>query len=140
MKHYLMKTFPDMGLLIIRVGLGVMFMLHGYPKVLGGPEMWTKLGSAMGSLGINFAPTFWGFMAAFSEFGCGLLLVLGLLTKPASFLLAFTMLVATLKHLSAGDAFMHIASRPLELAIVFIAIMLLGAGKFSLDQKLFKKE
>ncbi|WP_369811116.1 DoxX family membrane protein [Hymenobacter mellowenesis] len=29
----------DFGLLIIRVGIGLMFMLHGYPKLTGGPAM-----------------------------------------------------------------------------------------------------
>lgn len=30
--------YRNTGLLIIRIGLGVMMMLHGYPKLLGGPE------------------------------------------------------------------------------------------------------
>ena len=59
----------DIALLILRVGIGIMFILHGYPKMMGGMEKWILLGSyGMSSLGIDYFPAFWGFMSAFSEF------------------------------------------------------------------------
>ncbi len=73
----------DAGLLILRVGIGVMFMIHGWPKLSGGPEVWVKLGGAIGVFGITFAPTFWGLMAAVSEFAGGLMPALGLRNRPA---------------------------------------------------------
>ena len=54
--HHLDKQ-RDKGLLILRIGIGVMFMCHGFPKLAGGPEVWTKLGGALGALGIHFEPT-----------------------------------------------------------------------------------
>ena len=140
LKNILTKSYSDQGLLFMRLGLGIMFLIHGFPKISGGPEVWSKIGGAMGNLGITFAPTFWGFMAAFSEFGGGFLLICGLFTRPASFLLASTMLVATVMHYSMGDSFAYKTSRPLELMIVFIGLFLLGAGKFSLDSFLFDKD
>ena len=56
------------GLLVLRIGIGCMFILHGAPKLFGGAEKWTQIGMAMASLGIGFIPAFWGFMAAISEF------------------------------------------------------------------------
>ena len=35
----------DVGLLILRVGLGIAFLVHGWPKITGGPKFWTGLGS-----------------------------------------------------------------------------------------------
>ena len=85
----------DVGLLILRIGIGIMFMMHGWSKLMGGPEKWAKLGGALDVFGIGFAPTFRGFMAVLSEFGGGLLLVLGFLTRPACFFLLMTMIGAT---------------------------------------------
>ena len=57
----------QVGLLILRIGIGISIFFHGLPKIMGGPETWTAIGGTMSNLGINFAPTFWGFMAAFAE-------------------------------------------------------------------------
>ena len=128
-----LDRYRDEGLLALRIGIGVMFVLHGFPKISGGPEVWTKIGMAMGALGITFAPAFWGFMAASAEFGGGLLLVLGLLTRPASLLLLSTMIVATVMHVKAGDG-MNVYSHALEAAILFFSLLFIGPGRLSLDE------
>lgn len=140
MKTLLTKSFPNAGMLVVRVGLGTMFVLHGAPKMMGGPDTWVNLGAAMGNLGLTFAPTFWGFMAAFAEFGGAILLILGFLTRPAALLMACTMAVATFMHYTNGDNFMHVTSRPLELFFAFMAIALIGAGQWSFDNALFNKK
>ncbi|MDR4503726.1 MAG: DoxX family protein [Candidatus Scalindua sp.] len=129
----------DKGLLILRVGIGIMFMCHGFPKLTAGQEVWTKLGGALSAVGINFAPAFMGFMAAISEFGGGLLLVLGLFTRPACLFLLSTMVVATLMHVKNGDPFIKY-SHALESAILFFSLLFIGPGKISLDEKLFKNK
>ncbi len=133
-----LDRYRDKGLLILRVGIGIMFMCHGFPKLTAGPEAWTKLGGALSSLGIGIAPTFMGFMAAISEFGGGLLLVLGLFMRPACFFLLITMVVAMLMHIKSGDPFVKY-SHALESAILFFSLLFIGPGKISLDEKLFKK-
>ena len=129
-----MNSGKDLGLLILRVGIGVMIMVHGYPKLVGGIEKWNWLGHQMSYLGINFLPVFWGFMAAVTEFFGGLCLILGFFHRVASLLLAFTMLVATLFHLGKGDGLAG-SSHSIELGIVFISLILIGPGKLSLDGK-----
>ncbi|GAA4358618.1 DoxX family protein [Hymenobacter saemangeumensis] len=131
--HY---RFHDFGLLIMRVGLGIMFMVHGYPKITGGPEMWAGLGGVMGQVGLGFAPAFWGLLAALAEFGGGLLLALGLGFRLACFGLLVTMIMATVMHLSAGDGFGDY-SHALESSFVFLGLLLAGPGRYSLDERLF---
>ena len=36
--------FHDLGLLLLRIGLGVVFVVHGFPKLAGGPAAWAGLG------------------------------------------------------------------------------------------------
>ncbi|MGD1890668.1 MAG: DoxX family protein [Cyclobacteriaceae bacterium] len=128
------KNF-HLGLLIIRVGLGATFIGHGLPKLLGGPERWARLGGSMENLGITFLPAFWGFMASFAECVGGLCLMLGILWVPVLLLLIFTMIVATVNHISNGDSFSRI-SHPLEVGIVFIALLITGPGKHRISKKL----
>ena len=126
----------DLGLLLLRVGIGVMFTIHGYPKLTGGVEAWTQLGGSMKLLGIGFAPAFWGFLAAAAEAIGGQLLAIGLFFRVACAFLVGTMLMATFVHLSSGDDF-NTYSHALESAILFLSLAFIGPGKYSLDQMLF---
>ncbi len=127
-----LDKYRDAGLLILRVGIGVMFVLHGYPKLIAGPETWAMIGGSMKVLGIGFAQTAWGFMAALSECAGGILLVLGFLTRPACFFLLMTMAVATMMHIGKGDSFLKY-SHAMESGILFLSLILIGPGKYSLD-------
>ncbi|MFN8236745.1 MAG: DoxX family protein [Chitinophagales bacterium] len=121
----------DYGLLIIRLGIGIAFMMHGYPKLMGGPEMWVKIGGAMDNIGVKFFPVFWGFMASLAEFGGGLCLVLGFLFRPALAMLIFTMFIACLVHYYNGDGF-NGYSHALESGVVFLGLFFAGSGKYAL--------
>ena len=129
----------DLGLLILRIGIGIMFMIHGWPKITGGTEMWTGIGGSMGNLGIDFAPAFWGFMAAFAEFFGGLFLALGLFFRITNFLLVFTMIVAAIVHLKGDDGFGG-ASHAIEAGILFFSLIFIGPGRYSLDALFFPGE
>lgn len=132
------QGMSNLGLLVLRVGLGGMFIVaHGLPKLLGGPDRWTAVGGAMGALGIHFAPMAWGLAAALSEFVGGIFLALGLFTRFASVVMAFTMSVATIQHFAKGQTLLQ-ASHSIEVGIALIALALLGAGAHSLDRRLGK--
>ena len=138
-KNFLDK-YRDAGLLFIRLGIGFAFIfVHGLGKISGGPELWGKIGGSMANLGITFAPVFWGFMASLAEFGGGILLVFGLFTRSTSAFMAFTMFVAFMQHTSKLDPWNR-AIYPMEMFAVFMALIFLGAGKFSIDALISKKK
>ena len=127
--------FKDFGLLVVRVGLGLCFsLIHGIPKIMGGIPMWTKIGGAMGSVGIHFLPAFWGFMASGSEALGGILVMLGLFFRPACLFLVITMLIASLVSYSHGDGFSD-ASHAIEMGVVFLGLLFIGPGRYSVDRK-----
>jgi putative oxidoreductase len=132
-----MKLFErttDHGLLLLRLGLGGMFVAHGWPKLAGGAKSWVKIGGAMTRLGIDLWPTMWGFLAACSEFFGGLLIALGLFFRPGAAMLLATMVVASVMHLQDGDGFTK-SSHAIEAAIVFAALILIGPGRFAVQRR-----
>jgi putative oxidoreductase len=143
------RIMIDIGLLALRVGLGVTFAIaHGWGKITGGPDKWQQVGGAMSTFGIDFSPTFWGFMAAFAEFVGAGLIVFGLFTRIGAFLLLSTMIVATAVHatgtieegMTAMQHFQMKTSRPLELAFVFLGLLIAGPGRLSIDQIIFGRK
>jgi len=126
--------YRNTGLLLLRIGLGVMFIIHGFPKLAGGPSGWESLGGSMKVVGINFLPVFWGFMAAVAETFGGFLLIVGLFYRPACMLLVVTMAIAALVHFGKGDGLKG-ASHAIELGIVFFSLIFIGPGKYSVDKK-----
>lgn len=130
-----LDRYRDCGLLLMRIGIGVIFFFHGYPKLKAGPQMWVGLATGVG---LTFAPAFWGFMAAFAEAVGGLLLAIGLLTRVAAFLLVCDMAGALTYHLRHHDPFMTY-SHALEMLFVFAGLFLIGPGKYSPDECCCKK-
>ncbi len=134
-----LAKYSDLGLLIIRLVLGIMMIFYGWPKLTGGPERWEGLGGAMANLGITFFPVFWGFMAAIAEVVGGALLAAGFLTRYACLFLTSVMFVAVVLKLNTTEGSfaerLFEAGHPLELAAVFIGLLFVGPGKLSFDKR-----
>lgn len=128
----------NLALTFMRIGIGIIMILHGWPKITGGIETWKFLGSAMGNLGIHFLPVMWGFLAACTEFFGGIALTLGLGTRIAAIFLTIMMLVALVMHIKKGDPF-TIYSHALALIVIFITFTFIGSGKYSLDNYILNK-
>jgi len=129
----------DLGCLILRLGLGIMFFAHGLQIALGkfngpGPEGFSKFLS-----GAGFIPAiFWAYLAGYSILIGGAFLILGIAVRLASIPLIIFILVALFKvHISKG---FFLASGGYEYNfVIFMALatlMLLGPGKFSIFKKL----
>jgi len=84
-------------------------------------------------------PLTMAFLAKGSELLGGILVIPGLLTRPASLLIAFTMLVATL---TANLGANWIIDGGFTVSYILFALLLLleGAGKYSLDYLIFRKK
>ncbi len=125
--------YKNTGLFIIRVGLGVMMVMHGLPKIAH-PDRWAGIGGAMKTFHITFFPAFWGFMCAVTEAIGGLFSVLGLWFRVVSLFMFIVMVVAATHHIVSGDGIME-ASHAIELAFAYLGLMFLGPGLYSVDRK-----
>jgi len=130
-------NYKNFGLLIMRLGLGIMFIYHGYPKITGGVKMWEGVGQATGYLGIHFLPVMWGLLAALAETVGGVLLILGLGFRLVCIVLIIDMLVAIAFHLHQSGEMGGImgAAQAIEMAVVFAGSLFVGPGKYSVDKR-----
>lgn len=127
------------GIFVLRVSLGLMMMLgHGIDKVQGFstkkdqfpvPDLFplkymTPPISMMATIG--------------AEVIAAALLILGLATRPAAFIFAFTMVIAAFQ-VHGGDPFL-VKEKALLYLVGAVTVLLTGAGSWSLDATLFKEK
>ncbi|MGX1901665.1 putative oxidoreductase [Thermolongibacillus altinsuensis] len=124
------------GLLIIRLVVGLTFVGHGAQKLFGwfGGYGLKGTGGWLESIGLKPGTTM-ALLAGLAEFVGGLLFALGLFTPFAAFLIAATMIVAIAK-VHAPNGF-WVTQNGFEYNLVLIAVVvgiaLIGAGDYSLD-------
>ena len=125
--------------LLMRLSTGVIFAAHGAQKLFGSFGGGGLEGTAQWMASIGLEPGYLMALAAGSaEFFGGIALLLGLLTRPAAFVLAMTMLVAVITvHLPNG---LFLSNNGYEFGLALLAItgalVLNGGGKLSLDRML----
>lgn len=135
----LLSTQAGYGLTLLRVIAGVTFAAHGSQKLFGwfGGYGLAGVGQWMESIGL--APGYlMALLAGSAEFFGGLALIVGLLVRPATAVLAVTMLVAIVTVHLANGFFMSNNGYEFALALLAIslAVMIEGAGKLSLDKRI----
>jgi len=123
----------NFGLLLLRIGIGGLFIFYGYPKLIGGIKMWEEIGKAMHHIGVDYVPVVWGFMAAITEVAGGVLLILGIMFRPVCFLMLFVMFVAAMHHFANGDGLAG-ASHAIEAGITFLSLLFIGPGEYRLKK------
>jgi len=117
-----------LALVVLRAVLGAVMIGHGSHKVFGGLHDFTGF---VGSLGI---PAWLGYVAAFTEFAGGILLLFGLFTRFVAFALLIDMTVAISKvHWKHGFMGNGGYEFPLALLAIAFALIFFGAGPISLD-------
>lgn len=136
MSYSNLKTNPiyiDIVLLVVRLFIGFAMLSHGFPKLqtlLEGGDVkffdFLGLGPKI-SLGLT----------VFAEFVCSIFLILGLFTRIAVGFLIFTMIIAGFV-VHGADPFDKKEMSLLYLAI-YLLVMVLGAGRFSIDGMIEKK-
>jgi putative oxidoreductase len=144
--HFFVSTRPalfDFALLILRVFLGLCFVVHGLGKLgIVGPGNMAGFVGWLKSLGVPFAEV-QARLAMLSEVVGGTLIACGLLTRVAALVVFVTMAVAAILGHKGGGYL--ITNNPpgneyaINLAMLMIVLVLLGPGVYSLDHLLFAR-
>jgi putative oxidoreductase len=135
----LLATRADLGLLALRIALGVVFIYHGGTKLFvrgidGTAAGFEKLGIPLPELN--------AVLATAAELGGGIAVLIGLATRWASIPLAFTMMVAFItaknwrvfaNYKDGGFEYVFV------LFMICLTLLFAGAGRYSVDHQLIKK-
>jgi putative oxidoreductase len=125
--RYLERLQP-LALLVLRLVLGIIMIAHGYSKVFGGLSRHVQMVSSLG------LPGWLAYFSAGAEFLGGILVILGILTRLASFAITIDMVVAIVKvHWKSGLLGEHGYQFPLALSAIAFALIFLGAGPIALE-------
>jgi putative oxidoreductase len=115
----------DTGLLILRIGVGAIFIMAGWMKV----SNLHNTVAMFGSMGIG---AFWAYLASFAELIGGIAVLLGIFARIGAILLTITMAVAV--YMVHAD--MNMVMLPGILLFANLSLVFGGAGKYSLASKM----
>ena len=138
----LLQSNGGFAALVLRVPVGLILAAHGAQKLFGWFGGYGLEGTGQWLASIGLEPGYlMALLAGGAEFFGGLALVLGLLTRPAAVVAAFTMLVAIFAvHIGNG---LFMANNGYEYALTLfaatVALAIQGAGRFSVDSLLQKE-
>lgn len=126
----------DLAPLLIRIPLGAVMVYHGHGKVFGDMSGFAEGVADLGVPAMAAVPLAWA--AALSEFLGGIFVLLGLLTRWASLLIAITMAVAVFRvHWHQGFPKYEF---PLVLMGAALALVFWGGGWLSFDRHVIRRE
>jgi putative oxidoreductase len=141
-KTIILNTGNDSKIIFIRLIVGLIFISEGIQKYLFleilGPGLFKEIGFSHA--------LFWAYFTGAFEITCGILVLLGLLTRLASIPLLIIMMTAfitTKLPLLATKGFWtfsHMYSTDFSLTVLLILLIIYGGGKWSSDLKLLQAE
>jgi len=127
---------PDLGLFILRLGMGILFIIHGYPKMTGRGVVNDKgsresMIESIQGLKLPFAYQLAVVSGAIMFFG-GILFVLGLWIRWVAAILAAIMLVAFGRNFFR-KGFLGSGDFPFSVLVTLLGLIFLGSGMISMD-------
>jgi putative oxidoreductase len=130
------ERFPDATYALMRLAIALFILPSGYNKVFEGGVYRIAKGNVV-KAGFS-PPEFWAWWVGGLEFFGVILLALGLFTRPVALMLAFEMAVITFRvHNDAGFFWTaHGYEYALLMGAIFVAFMIGGGGRYSLDRRL----
>ncbi|CAI8778867.1 DoxX family protein [Chryseobacterium sp. IT-36CA2] len=124
----------DIILLVVRVFVGFAMLSHGFPKL----QMLLAGGKIEFFDFMGLGPQISLILTVFAEFVCSILLILGLFTRVSLGFLIFTMIIAGFV-VHGADPFEK-REMPLVYLSVYLLLMVIGAGKISVDHMIERRK
>ncbi len=137
----ILSSRAGFGAVALRVPVGIVLAAHGAQKLFGWFGGYGLEGTGQWLASIGFEPGYlMALLAGSAEFFGGIALIVGLMTRPAALVAAFTMLMAMTVHIGNG---LFVGNNGYEYALILLAatisLAFRGAGSVSIDRQLSKR-
>ncbi|MEY2557926.1 MAG: putative oxidoreductase [Verrucomicrobiota bacterium] len=132
MRLAFLAKYREAGLLLIRVSIGLLFIVYAAPILIGGPKAWAHFGAGAGHFGLHSHFQIWGFLG--SLLGClgGVLMIFGLFFR-IGVLLVLLLAIGHALAVYKGTGF-RVALPSIEMCIVLAGLLFVGPGQYSVDK------
>jgi len=132
MRLTFLAKYRETGLLLLRVSVGLLFILYAAPALIGGSKAWGHFGAGAGHFGLHSNFQIWGFLG--SLLGClgGVLMIFGLFFR-IGVLLVFVLALGYAIAVYTGTGF-RTALPSIEMCFVLAGMLFIGPGKYSVDK------
>ena len=132
MRLAFLAKYREAGLLLIRVSVGLLFILYTAPALIGGPKAWAHFGAGAEHFGLHSHFQVWGFLGLL--LGClgGVLMIFGLFFR-VGVLLVFVLAIGHALAVYDGSGF-RVALPSMEMCFVLAGMLFVGPGKYSVDK------
>ncbi len=130
-----MKDYYDVALLLLRIGVGLIFIVAGWGKLTG----IENTAGFFDNIGIPM-PVVMAWVVAIVEFAGGIMVLAGLYMRIPALLLAVIMVVAILTTKLDADNIFRAMRLDLVLLLMSLSLFITGSGKISLNSMLGIKE
>lgn len=132
MRLAFLAKYREFGLLLIRISIGLLFILYTAPALMGGPSAWAHFGAGVRNFGLHSHFQLWGFWGALAGCVGGVLIVFGLFFR-IGILLVLILAVGHAIGVTNGSGF-RVALPSIEMCFVLGGILFVGPGKYSVDK------
>jgi len=132
MRLAFLAKYREVGLLLIRISIGLLFILYTAPALIGGPKAWGHFGTGASHFGLHSHVQVWGFLGAL--LGClgGILMIFGLFFR-IGVLLVLVLAIGHAIAVDRGTGF-RVALPSIEMCFVLAGVLFVGPGKYSVDK------
>ena len=127
----------NFGLLIIRAGLAAVLLIHCLPPLFAGTAGWQRIGTPLGFINIGLPPAFLGLTVLVAETLGGASLIFGYFFRTACIILTALFGLYFFNYFRVGYHTLMLWS--IGLATVFLGLLYMGPGRYSIAGKLKKK-
>jgi len=127
-----LSKYREAGLLLLRVSLGIVFIIYAAPALMSGPKGWAQFGGGASHFGFHSHAQFWGFVGSLLGCAGGVLMIFGLLFRVGVLLI----LVLAIPHaitIYETNPF-RVALPSIEMCFILVGVLFIGPGKYSVDK------